>query len=121
MDFKPYPAPRWRWWPRPPVFGAKVAKFDAAKAKAIKGVIAVLAVPTDRGGRGVAVIADGYWPAKQGRDALQVEWDSSAVEKVSSDKQLAEFKALSKTPACRRHQGRHLQAGGRAEEDLGRL
>jgi isoquinoline 1-oxidoreductase beta subunit len=83
---------------RPPVFGAKAAKFDAAKAKAIKGVVDVLAVPTDRGGSGVVVFADGYWPAKQGRDALQVEWDSSAVEKVSSDKQLAEFKALSKKP-----------------------
>ncbi|HEX7650798.1 MAG TPA: molybdopterin cofactor-binding domain-containing protein, partial [Noviherbaspirillum sp.] len=46
----------------PPVFGAKVAKFDASKAKAIKGVVDVLQVPTDRGGSGVAVIADGYWP-----------------------------------------------------------
>ncbi len=80
---------------RPPVFGGKAIKFDAARAKAIKGVVDVLAVPTDRGGSGVVVIADGYWPAKQGRDALQVEWDSSGLEKVSSDKQLAEFKALS--------------------------
>jgi ribosomal protein L13E len=30
----------------------------------------VLQVQTDRGGSGVAVIANGYWPAKQGRDAL---------------------------------------------------
>ncbi|MES2148362.1 MAG: xanthine dehydrogenase family protein molybdopterin-binding subunit [Pseudomonadota bacterium] len=82
---------------RPPVFGAKVAKFDASKAKAIKGVIDVLEVPTDRGGRGLAVIADGYWPAKQGRDALVVEWDNGTLEKVSSVKQLAEFKALAKT------------------------
>ena len=83
---------------RPPVFGAKVAKFDASKAKAVKGVIDVLEVATDRGGRGLAVIAEGYWPAKQGRDALLVEWDTSAVEKVSSDKQLAEYKALAQTP-----------------------
>ena len=83
---------------RPPVFGAKVAKFDAGKAKAIKGVVDVLEVPTDRGGSGVAVIATGYWPAKQGRDALQIEWDSSAVEKVSSDLQLAEYKELAGQP-----------------------
>ncbi len=82
---------------RPPVFGAKVGKLDASKAKAIKGVIAVLEVPTDRGGRGVAVIADGYWPAKQGRDALAIEWDSGSLEKVSSTRQMADFAALAKT------------------------
>ena len=83
---------------RPPVFGAKVAKFDAAKAKAIKGVVDVLEVPTDRGGSGIAVIADGYWPAKQGREALGLEWDTSAVEKVSSDKQFAAYRELAKKP-----------------------
>ncbi|WP_317204517.1 xanthine dehydrogenase family protein molybdopterin-binding subunit [Janthinobacterium sp.] len=83
---------------RPPVFGARVARFDAAKALAVKGVLAVLEVATDRGGSGVAVIADGYWPAKQGRDALQIDWDSSAVEKVSSAQQLIEFRALALTP-----------------------
>jgi isoquinoline 1-oxidoreductase beta subunit len=82
---------------RPPVFGAKVAKFDASKALAIKGVVAAFEVPTDRGGSGVAVIGDGYWPAKQGRDALAIEWDTSKVEKVSSSKQLEEYKALAKT------------------------
>ncbi|MDO8653519.1 MAG: xanthine dehydrogenase family protein molybdopterin-binding subunit [Undibacterium sp.] len=82
----------------PPVFGAKVARLDASKAKAIKGVVDVFEVALDRGARGVAVIANGYWPAKQGRDALMVEWDSSAVEKVSSVQQLADYKALAKTP-----------------------
>src|SRR5471032_541855 len=96
MDFKA-PGSKVAVVARPPVFGAKVAKFDASKAKAIKGVIDVLQVSTDRGGSGVVVIAEGYWPAKQGRDALVIDWDSSAVEKVSSDKQLADFKALAKT------------------------
>jgi isoquinoline 1-oxidoreductase beta subunit len=84
----------------PPVFGAKVAKFDASKAKAVRGVIAVLEIPVDRGGRGVAVVADGYWPAKQARDLLAIEWDTSAVEKVDSDKQLAQFAELAKTPGA---------------------
>ncbi len=82
---------------RPPVSGAKVARFDAAKARAIKGVVDVVEVPVERGGRGIAVIADGYWPAKMGRDALVVEWDSSAVEKVTTARQMAEYAALSRT------------------------
>ena len=97
MDFKA-PNSKVALVARPPVFGAKVAKFDASKAKAIKGVIEVLEVPTDRGGSGVVVMADGYWPAKQGRDALVIAWDSSGVEHVSSDKQLAEYRALAEKP-----------------------
>jgi isoquinoline 1-oxidoreductase beta subunit len=99
IDFKPQGA-KIAVVAHPPVFGARVAKFDASKAKAIRGVIDVLEVPTDRGGRGLAVIADGYWPAKQGRDALVIEWDTSAVEKVSSDAQLAAFAELAKTPGA---------------------
>ena len=97
IDFKP-PGAKVAMVARPPVFGGKVARFDASKALAIAGVIAVLEVKTDRGGSGVAVIADGYWPAKQGRDALTIEWDSSAVDKVSSEAQLVQFKALANTP-----------------------
>ena len=58
IDFKP-PGAKVAMVARPPVFGAKVAKFDASKAKAIKGVVDVLEVKTDRGGSGVAVIAEG--------------------------------------------------------------
>jgi isoquinoline 1-oxidoreductase beta subunit len=93
MDFKPEGA-KVAVVARPPVFGAKVAKFDASKAKAIPGVIDVIQVPTDRGGSGVAVIASGYWPARQGREALQIDWDTSGLEKVSSTEQLAQYKAL---------------------------
>ena len=84
----------------PPVFGARVAKVDATKTKAIAGVIEVLEVATDRGGRGVAVIADGYWPAKQGRDALVLEWDTSAVEKISTATQFAQYSALAQKPGA---------------------
>jgi len=52
----------------PPVFGGKLKSIDDGAAKTIKGVQAVLRIPVDRGGQGVAVIADGYWPAKQARD-----------------------------------------------------
>jgi len=64
---------------RSPVFGGKVASFDAAKAKAVPGVRHVVQVSS-----GVAVVADGYWPAKKGRDALAVTWDEGANASVSS-------------------------------------
>jgi isoquinoline 1-oxidoreductase subunit beta len=85
---------------RPPVFGAKVAKFDASKALAIKGVLDVKEVTLDRGARGVAVLAQGYWQARQGREALQIEWDSTGVEKVDSVRQLASFKSLVQNPGA---------------------
>ncbi|HNB03938.1 MAG TPA: cobyric acid synthase, partial [Methanoregulaceae archaeon] len=49
----------------PPRFGATVKRFDATAAKALPGVKDVVQIPT-----GVAVLADGTWPAKKGRDAL---------------------------------------------------
>ena len=83
---------------RPPVFGARVRSLDAAQARAIKGVVDVAEVAVGSGGRGVAVIADGYWPAKQGRDALVIDWDTSAVDKLDSDRQLRDYRALAATP-----------------------
>ena len=59
---------------RPPVFGGRAAKLDPEKAKALKGVIAVVPVQVDRGGIGVAVVAAGYWPARQARNLLDIEW-----------------------------------------------
>lgn len=55
---------------RAPVFGGTVKSFDAAAARAVPGVRNVVQVPS-----GVAVVADHYWAAKLGRDALKVEWD----------------------------------------------
>ncbi len=78
----------------PPVFAGKVKSLDDAAARAVPGVKAVLRVPVDRGGEGVAVVAEGYWAAKQGRDALKVEWDTSGVEKVDSAQQLASYRTL---------------------------
>jgi isoquinoline 1-oxidoreductase subunit beta len=81
---------------RPPVFGAKFKSFDAEAAKKVKGVKAVLPVDLDRGAKGVAVIATGYWPAKMGRDALKVEWDTAGVDKPDSAKLLAQYRELAK-------------------------
>ncbi|KQU89138.1 carbon monoxide dehydrogenase [Variovorax sp. Root318D1] len=86
----------------PPVFGAHLKSVDDAAARAVKGVKAVLRVPLDRGAEGVAVVADGYWPAKLGRDALKLQWDTAAVEKVDSDKQLAQYRELASKPGPRK-------------------
>jgi len=64
---------------RSPVFGGKVKTFDAAKAKAVPGVRQVVQIST-----GVAVVGDGYWPAKKGRDALDITWDEGSTASVSS-------------------------------------
>ncbi len=83
---------------RPPVFGAKLKTLDDSAAKAVKGVKAVLRVPTDRGGEGVAVVADGYWAAKQGRDALKAEWDHSGVGQPDTARLLAQYRELAAKP-----------------------
>jgi len=101
---------------RPPVFGAKVKKMDAAKAKKMAGVIAVLPVATDRGGNGVAVIAKGYWQAKQARDALKIDWDTSGVEKVDSAKQFAEYRRLAATPGTVARKGDTSKLAGAAKK-----
>ena len=71
---------------RSPVFGGKVKSFDATAARAVPGVRHVVqldgtpwtgtngawAVGTESG---VAVVADTYWQAVQGRQALKITWD----------------------------------------------
>ena len=95
----------------PPVFGARLKSVDDSAAQApIKGVKAVLRVPVDRGGEGVAVVADGYWPAKQGRDALKLavghERASRRSTATSSWRSTASWPTsparASSTPTCRR-------------------
>lgn len=87
---------------RPPVFGARLASVDDSAASVLKGVKAVLRAPLDRGAEGVAVVADGYWPALQGREALKLQWDTSAVEKVDSEQQLAHYRELANRPGPRK-------------------
>jgi isoquinoline 1-oxidoreductase subunit beta len=80
---------------RPPLFGATVKSFDAARAGAVPGVVKVVQVP-----RGVAVVAKSFWAAKQGRDALTVEWDDSKAEKRSSAALMDEYRRLADQPAA---------------------
>ncbi|HUQ73228.1 MAG TPA: xanthine dehydrogenase family protein molybdopterin-binding subunit [Burkholderiales bacterium] len=83
----------------PPRFGAKLARFDAAKAKEIRGVEAVVAFSTPAT-NGVAVLAHDYWTAKKGRDSLVVEWDESAAFRLGSADIMAQYKRLAVTPGA---------------------
>jgi isoquinoline 1-oxidoreductase beta subunit len=78
---------------RSPVFGGKVASFDATEALQVPGVKAVLQVPS-----GVAVIAERFWPAKLGRDKLKVKWDEGENANLSTAKMLSDFSAQSASP-----------------------
>lgn len=78
---------------RPPLFGATVKSFDASAAKAVPGVVQVVQVP-----RGVAVVAKSFWAAKQGRDALKVEWDDTKAEKRSSAAIMDEYRRIAEQP-----------------------
>lgn len=65
---------------RSPVIGGKIQSVDDAAAKAIKGVRNVVRMDA-----GVAVVADNYWAAKKGRDALKIVWNEGAMAAVSTD------------------------------------
>jgi isoquinoline 1-oxidoreductase beta subunit len=95
---------------RPPLFGATVRSFDAVGANAVPGVVKVLQVPS-----GIAVVAKSFWAAKQGRDALTVQWDDTNAEKRSSAALMDEYRRLADQPAAAaRTEGDAAQAIGKA-------
>ncbi len=74
---------------RPPVFGGKVKSFDATRAKAVAGVRHVLQID-----RGIAVVADGFWQAKLGREALDIVWDDGPLATLDSRDQREQYAEL---------------------------
>lgn len=80
---------------RPSRFGAKIKTFDARKALAVPGVREVFAVP-----EGVAVLADTFWPARLGREALSIEWDESGTESRSTTELIERYRALALAPGA---------------------
>ena len=67
--------------------GAKVKSYDKAAALKISGVREVVEIP-----QGVAVLADHFWAAKKGRDALNVQWDLGKSKTINSKDLLLDFK-----------------------------
>ncbi len=83
---------------RSPVFLGKIVSFNDAKAKAVPGVKHVFKTRRDVMGfshEGVAVLADAYWAAYQGRKALEIIWDNGDLESWSTQKIKDNYKKAS--------------------------
>jgi len=81
----------------PPVFGARVKRIGDNEARSVEGVRDVFEIQLVKGS-GVAVVADKFWPAKQARDRLKIEWDMTGVEAADSTELWTRYKQLSLTP-----------------------
>ena len=78
---------------RCPVFGGRLKSVDSARAKAVPGVREVFPVPS-----GVAVVADGFWPAKKGRELLEIVWDEGEGAGLLTASLREKYQALVATP-----------------------
>lgn len=73
-----------------PYFRGDLLRFNAAKAKAVAGVLEVFEIPTDphsanKNTREVAIVATSTWAAVQGRNALAVEWKAGQYQDESTE------------------------------------
>jgi len=102
---------------RCPVFGGKVAKFDATKAKAVPGVRDVISIDAVGEGAftsgGVVVLADNSWAAIQGRKALDITWDEGPNTGESSESLRKHFIENAAKP------GKVVRSDGDADAALG--
>lgn len=80
----------------PPVFGGRVKSVDDADARKIEGVRDVFEIQLVKGS-GIAVVADKFWPAKQARDLLKIDWDLSGIEHPDSAQLWTKYRELART------------------------
>ena len=81
---------------RCPVIHGKVVSFNEAEIAAMPGVKAVFKTERKMPHKAVdavAVVADKYWSALKARQALQIEWDNTGYESVSTEAYFAECRA----------------------------
>jgi isoquinoline 1-oxidoreductase beta subunit len=101
---------------RCPVFGGKVATFNAEKAKAVPGVKHVVQISS-----GVAVVADNYYSATKGIQALEVKWDEGKLATLTSADILKQYAGLAQKPGkIARNQGNADSAYGSAPKKFER-
>lgn len=89
----------------PPVFGATIRSYDDKATKAINGIIDVVQIPS-----GVAVLANNFWTAKKGCDALKIEWNLGVGENLDSKTQFDDYRKIANT------KGNPAQEAGNVEE-----
>ncbi len=80
---------------RSPVFGGNVKSFSAEKALQVPGVRQVVEIE-----RGIAVVADGFWPAKLGCAALEIVWDEGSLATLDSEQQRRQYAELAGRPGA---------------------
>lgn len=80
-----------------PRFGGKVRGIDDSRTRAIQGVVNVVRFETPVRS-GVAVLANDFWTAKKGRDALVIDWDDSSALKLGTQEILADYRRLAARP-----------------------
>ena len=78
---------------RSAVFGGKVKSFNDAKAKAVPGVKHVVQISD-----GVAVVADNYYSATKGIQALEITWDEGPLANLTSADILKKYADLATKP-----------------------
>ena len=103
---------------RPPVFGGKVASYDAEAAMKVPGVEKVVVIEgTPAPAKfqplgGVAVVAKNTWAALQGRDALKPTWDDGPNASYDSAAYKAQLEEAVRKP------GKVVRNDGDAEKAL---
>jgi isoquinoline 1-oxidoreductase beta subunit len=79
-----------------PVLGASLAGFEAGEIRNMPGVLQLVPLPGDpdrpAGARaGVAVVAAGWWQARQAAQALPVRWNVGEAGRLSSEAVFEQF------------------------------
>lgn len=87
-----YPGAKVALIARSPYLDGEVVSLEDSAARAVPGVVDIVVMPRpelEKGytylAAGVAVIADSFWAAKKGRDALVIEWDKGPFADESTD------------------------------------
>jgi isoquinoline 1-oxidoreductase subunit beta len=81
----------------PPVFGGRVKRVVDDEARRIEDVREVFEIPLAKG-TGVAVVADRFWPARQARNLLKIDWDVTGVEAPDSSELWTRYRQLGQKP-----------------------
>jgi len=81
----------------PPVFGGRVKGIVDGEARRVEGVRDIFEIPLANG-TGVAVVADKFWPAKQARSRLKIDWDVTGVEHPDTTELWTRYRQLGNAP-----------------------
>jgi len=69
-----------------PTLGGKLANFDDTATRSIPGVITVLRISN-----AIAVVAENFWAAKQGLEALKIKWAPGENAELTTERLRAGF------------------------------